>query len=235
MPTDRDDGKARLGSLSKNRYRNLVQYRNMTDPQFDEFWDKMSQGIEASANYEKRIAHKLDDFARDYDIDGLKINDMLTLRALAQAYITLEDYEAYSFSVREKGISLEYMIEIEKMNSIMSSLRKDISNMQTDLNITRKVRKSDKEASVIGELERLKQAAKVFYKEKMFYVWCPKCKMLLFTGWFHYPENKTNKLQLSCDRILDNGDKCGEKLQISSKDLLENRGVNIDDIPETLK
>jgi len=230
------DDRKRMGSLSKTRYRNLKQYKEMSDPEFDTMWDQMNQGIKVDASFEKRIQHKMDEFAEDYDVEDLKINDKLTLRALAQAYITLEDYEAYSYNVRQPGISLDRMIEIEKMNSIMSSLRKDISSMQTDLNITRKVRKGDKEQSVISELERLKSKAKEFYRERMLYIYCPECKMLLFTGWFHYSTEKSNKIQLVCKRILDSGEYCNTKTQVNINDLLEEkRGINIDDVPEAMK
>jgi hypothetical protein len=51
-------------------------------------------------------------------------------------------------------------------------LRKDISNMQNDLDITRKVRKGDENVNVLSELERLKLKAKEFIEAKLFYVWC---------------------------------------------------------------
>jgi hypothetical protein len=118
----------------------------------------------------------------------------------------------------------------------MSKLRGDISDMQNDLKITRRIRKGDQEETVISELERLKQKASEFYEQRMFYVWCPKCNMLLFTGWFLYPDEKMNKLTLVCNRPLDEeGNICGHKFTVTSKELLDKRGVNKDDIPESMK
>jgi hypothetical protein len=230
-------GKYRAGSISRNRMRNLVQYRNMTDEEFDDAISRLGQGISQSVEYEKRIEKKIGEFGSDYDLNDLKINDMLTLRALAQAYITLEDYERYAYNVRssEEGLSLDIMIEMEKLNSIMSSLRKDISNLQTDLNITRKLRKGDKQESVISEVERLKEKAKEFYEQRMSYIFCDKCNMLLATAWFHYPYGR-NKLSFTCNRELENGEKCGNVVTVTSKDLMEKRGVNTPSIvPESFK
>jgi len=93
---------------------------------------------------------------------------MLTLRALAQAYITLEDYERYSYIIRteEKGIDLDRIYNLDKMSNIMSNIRKDISSMQTDLDITRKVRKGDKESNLINELEDFKKKRQMNFIEK---------------------------------------------------------------------
>jgi hypothetical protein len=158
----------------------------------------------------------------------LKSNDKLVLRALAQAYITLEDLEKYSYIHRLDGLSdSSSVFELEKLNNVMSGLRKDISSMQGDLKITRKVRKGDKEESVINYIENLKAKAKQFYKEKMFYIFCDKCSMLIATVWFLWPE-EFNKMAFHCKR-------CGEKVTVHSSELLEKKGVNIDDVPESFK
>lgn len=215
--------------------RNLGQFKEMTDEEFAEYVDQKDRGIKKSTAYEERIQKKIEQFGEDYDLDDLKANDKLTLRSLAQAYITLEDYEIWASSVREEGISLDRIVELERLGNVMSKLRSDISSMQTDLNITRKIRKGEREESVISELERLKQKAKEFYQERMAYVFCPKCKMLLFTGWFHYPEEKGNKIQLVCNRNLGDGHTCDHKFTVSTIELLKTRNVNIDDVPEFFK
>lgn len=235
--TTSDERRKRAGSISHRRYRNLVQYKNLTDAEFDEAMDQMSQGLVRDAEFDRRIKKKIEDFGEDYDLDDLKVNDLLTLRGLAQAYIALEDYESYYYNLRKEGVSLDIMIEVEKLNNIISGLRKDISSMQADLNITRKVRKSDKEQNVITFLESLKEKAREFYQERMSYVYCPKCNNLLFTGWFHYPTERGNKLQLVCNRVLDNGETCGHKFQISIKDIMndQDRGINISEVPEAMR
>lgn len=228
-------GRQRAGSLSSTRLRNLKQYKDLPEEEFEEMVDRKKLSIDINNEFERRIQRKIDSFGEDYDLSDLKANDILTLRALAQSYIQLEDLETYLYTLRSEGLNPDIIFSTEKINSIASALRKDISSMQVDLSITRKARKGDKEASVIEEIEFLKSKAKEFYKERMFYVWCPQCKMLLFTGWFLYPERKDNKIQLVCNRKLEDDKICGHKTIISSRELMEKRGVNIDDIPETFK
>jgi len=67
------------------------------------------------------------------------------------------------------------------------------------------------------------------------YIFCPKCKMLLATVWTLYPEEPRNKIRVVCNRVLDNGEKCGEKVLVGTKEMLEGRGVNIEDVPESFK
>lgn len=226
--------KRRMSAPSKERFRKLKQYRDMPEDEFDEIWEKKLTGYIATAEFEDRINKKFIEFGEDYDLSDLKANDKLVLRGLAQAYITLEDLEAYSFDLRVGGIADTDILKLEKINNMMSVLRKDISNMQNDLKITRKIRKGDKEESVITYIETLKKAAKEFYESRMQYVWCDKCSMLLFTGWFLYPE-ENNKIQLICKRKLDNDTYCNNKLTITSRELLESKGVNIQNVPEYFK
>lgn len=207
------------------RQRNLVQYKNMTDEEFDRVITEKALGVEFSDEFEKRINLKLDEFGEDYDLSDLKINDRMALRALIQAVIGLEDYEQLLFRLRTDGINTDTAFKIEKLQKIMSDLRADISKIQTDLNITRKVRKSDQDVSVMAYIEDLKTKARKFYESKMFYVFCPKCNMLISTIWYLYPE-EDNYVVLKCNRTMDDDSKCGTRVKITSKELLANRGTN---------
>ena len=216
--------KAKQGKIK--RQRNLPQYKNLSE---DEFQAKMAQkalGIDVSAEFEKRIAKKYAEFDNDYDLSDLKINDREALRALIQAVITLEDYEQYLFKLRSAGITQDTLFTTEKLHKAMSDLRADISKLQGDLNITRKVRKSDQDVSVLAFIDGLKDKAKRFYESKMSYVFCPKCHMLLGTFWVQYPELERNKIALVCGRHLENGEICGEKIIIGTDELLKNRGTS---------
>jgi len=233
----------RITADSKNRIRNLRQYKNMPDEEFDALWEQKLTGVEGVTEFERRIERKIESFAEDYDLDDLKANDKLTLRALAQSYITLEDLENYSYRARLDGISEEKILYMEKIGNIMSGLRRDISNMQNDLKITRRIRKGDKEESVINYIEDLKQKAKRFYQSKMSYVFCPKCGMLLGTVWVLYPDSK-NKLTFTCKReiILSDEQKedkhktyCDTVFTVTTRELMEKRGTNRPElVPESL-
>jgi hypothetical protein len=209
-----------------SRMRNLAQYRDLSDEEFDEVITKKSMGIEQSKGFEDRISRKLQEFENDYDLSDMKINDMDTLRALIQAQISLEDYEQHQYKLRSAGITDEMIYASEKLSKIMSDLRADISKFQQDLNITRKVRKSDKELSTIAYLSNLQAQAKKYYEQKMQYIFCPKCNMLLGTIWCQYPHNDRNKVHLICGRVYPDGSKCGEKVTVSIDELVKNRGTN---------
>lgn len=222
-------------SLNRNKLRNLAQYKNMEDEEFDKLMSEKEYGVEVSADFEKRISEKLSKFEEDYDISDMKINDMEALRGLMQAIISLEDYEQTLFKVRASGITAENIVMIDRIQKVMADLRKSISDYQNDLNITRRVRKSDQETSVIAYIESLKDKAKRFYESRMSYVFCPKCNTLLATIWTLYPNNDKNKLQFTCQREMPDGSICNEKVLVTTKELIDNRGTNNKEImPESM-
>lgn len=214
----------------KNRWRNLRQYKDLTDEEFEEVMAKKISGVDTNREFEGRIKRKIDSFGEDYDLSDLKANDHLTLRALAQAYINLEDLEQLSYNIRAGGLhDLDQVFQLEKVSSIMTKLRDDISKMQGDLNITRKLRKGDKEESVVIFIEKLKEKAKAFYQSRMCYIFCPECKELLSTVWFLNPNSEKSRVKLFCDR-------CNKyTVTISAKELIEKKGVNIEDVPDSYK
>lgn len=216
------------------RTKNLKQYRDLSPEDFENLLAQKALGLEVSEAFEKRIQKKLDEFEKDYDLSDLKINDRETLRALIQTIISLEDYEQYLYKIRSEGLSGNALASLEKLHKAMSDLRGDISKLQNDLNITRKVRKSDQDVSVMAYIDTLKDKAKRFYESKMGYCFC-ECGMLLATIWTLYPEEEKNKLALVCHRILADGTECGKKTIVNTKELLNNRGSNSKEItPESM-
>jgi len=219
---------------SKGSKRNLPQYRDMSDDEFDRMFEETQYNVGISKDFEDRIAKKIDEFSQDYDIDDLKINDKETLRAFVQAIIALEDYERIIFNIRSEGdISQHNINVVDRLGKITSDLRKDISRFQEDLNITRKIRKSDKETSVVSYISNLKEQARQFYEQKMSFIYCD-CGMLLSTLWSLYPD-ESNTIVLTCHRKLDDGSFCGKKVKVTTKELMENRGTNrVEITPESL-
>lgn len=220
---------------SKAQMRNLYQYKDLNEEEFEKMWSDKISSLGVSQDFEDRINKKIVEFSVDYDIDDLKINDKETLRAFVQAVIALEDYESMLFDIRSNGdISQNNINVVDRLSKIMSDLRRDISKFQDDLNITRKIRKSDKESSVVSYIANLKEQARQFYESKMNYIYCPKCNMLLASVWTLFQE-KGNKLTLKCNR--DNGDNtiCGHVFTVNLLDLVENRGTNKPEVtPESL-
>jgi hypothetical protein len=117
----------------------------------------------------------------------------------------------------------------------MTDLRSDISKLQDDLKITRKLRKSEKEQTVVSFIFNIQNKAQEFYEQKMSYIFCPKCNMLLGTIWTLYPDEERNKIKLVCNRKTEEGEICGTVVMVGTKELLENRSTNKKDIPEAIK
>jgi hypothetical protein len=214
------------------RLRNLPQYKRMDDSTFEETMLKKENDLAPSADFEKRINLKLKMYEDSYDLSDLKINDHESLRALIQAQIALEDYEQVLYRTRLEDPTSE---SIYRLSKVMNDLRADISSLQGDLKITRKIRKSDQETSLINYLESLKEKAKKFHEAKECYIICDKCNMLLSTVWFLYPDIKGNKMELVCKRKLADGTTCDNVVRVNAKDLYENKNSNKPSIlPESL-
>lgn len=230
------DGRGK--SKNPKKLRNLPQYRNMSDDDFQKVIENMSSKqshSETSDIFEERIESELKKFEEDYDLSDLKINDRAVLRGLIQALISLEDYEQQSFGFRGNGISPDSALAYQKLQDIMSTLRTDISKMQNDLAITRKHRKSDQEQSVIAYIDSLKDKARKFMESKQAYIVCPKCSTLLMTCWSLYPSNPNNKITLTCLQKDKDGVPCGTKFTVGTKEMLDSRQTNRKEVlPDSL-
>lgn len=236
-----EEVKAKKGKFK--RMRNLSQYKDLSDEDFDKAISQKALGISLVDEFEKQIAKKLAEFEQDYDLSDLKINDRDSLRALIQAHLTLESYEQELFKLRSVSLTDDVMYRTEKLSKVMSDLRSDIAKIQNELNISRKVRKSDQDVSVLAYIDNLKARAKKFYEQKMGYIFCPKCNELLATIWVLYGDEERNKVQLICNRTIDRREEngktiteiCGEKVTVLTKDLIKSRGVNKKEIfPESM-
>jgi hypothetical protein len=231
VPEDGDKLKKRKPSGKISRMRNLSQYKGLSDEQFAQVMEGKEETLGQSQDLEARINKKLDEYEEDYDLSDMKINDRDTLRALIQAQLTLEDWEQSAYKLRLDRASIG---EIQQLQKAMSEIRADISKFQTDLNITRKVRKSDKDITALAYIDELKDKAHKFYQAKMSYVFCPKCDMLLGTIWSMFPEDERNKFTFTCGRTYPDGTKCQHKIIVTSSELLKNHGTNKKEItPES--
>lgn len=223
--------KKRFVAPDKRKIQNLVQFKDMSDEEFDAYYEENYSSNIKLSGIQQIMDEKLAQFEEDYDLSDMKFNDKEILRGLCEA-LAVREYleERYHKLMEEEGVTLDNLTLIQKLGDKISSLRKDISNMQTDLNITRKDRSKDKEESVRAEWENLLEKARHFYKKRMAYIYCDKCSNLLATVWFHYPESNDNELSLLCERIVDDSGKiCGNVVKVVSSKLMETRGINIPD------
>jgi len=214
------------------KLRNLKQYKDLSDEKFKEVMEEFDNAITVVdyEDFEERVIEKLEEFGKDYDLSDMKFNDMETLRALCQAIVALEDWEEEMFALRATGDFRYSLTIIDKLSAVMTNLRRDISKMQEDLKITRKIRQATREESARAELQRQKDLATKFYEKRMMYIYCEKCNMLLTTAWFLYP-GKENTVSVKCNRqYTDDEGKvigvCDYVTKVSSNELLEARGTN---------
>lgn len=217
-------------TISPKSLRNLPQYKNLSE---EEFLDVIEARKEEYQNeplgedFEERIDNKIKELTEDYDLSDMKSNDLLILRALAQSLISLEDFELMAYEERQ-SLDTNNIMTVDKIQKIISDLRRDISNQQTDLKISRKIRKSDDREDVIQTIEVLKEKAQKFYKQKTAYIVCPKCNMLLATVWAQYPE-VDNELTFTCNRRKGGEEPevlCNHRFTVHTKDLWAKKEVS---------
>jgi len=122
----------RLNPKYKKRIRNLKQYRDMTDEEFDTAFENLVDDNpvvnfprRSIPEMEKLIDEKLNDFTQDYDLSDMKINDRLVLRNLIRSIISLEDLENVFVTLRE-NFDKDSVLIMDRVANVMSRLRSDI-------------------------------------------------------------------------------------------------------------
>lgn len=155
------------------------------------------------------IQQMMEQFADDYDLASMNYNDKLALEVLCGLYIQVQDnVKEIEESKGEKGWS-DRISELVDLNKKLIS---NIEQLEKQLGISRKARGKDKETTVVNYMTEVQKKAKKFLEEKLNYIYCSSCSMLLCNVWFLYPE-ESNELQLVCKR-------CNETMTINSIDFI---------------
>lgn len=221
---------------SKNSLRNMVQYKNLTDEEFEKMFQEKYIGVEFEEAQQERFDRLYKQFEDEYDLSEMLPNDRVVLKNLIDAMLSLEDYQGYLRSATLEGVGIGNIAVIEKLGALCKSLRGDISQMQDDLKIKRKTRKSEKDESVITFIEELRKKSDDFYRQKMSFIYCENCGQLLSTVWFQNTEQRSNKITVHCHRKLEDEQVCGWEKTFLIKDLIENGGTNRPELmPERMK
>jgi len=205
--------------------KNLPQYRDKTDSELELIAENLYYG-----NTEARVQETLDRIVNDYDVSDLNANDEMALRNLAQAFVRLDHIERMIDQAMADGDS----VEVQRLNNIASVLRKDASQLQGDLSITRRARKGDDDSDLLSQWDSIKLRAKKHMQERLAYVYCPKCKMLLANIWcLDWKAN--NVLHLHCTRVVnsDSGEICDNRFKLTSKELWEGKHKNVEGVLPT--
>lgn len=217
-------------TLSKKSMRNLKQYRHLPEEEFEKVYREIVSNVASQKLFEERIQEKFEELANDYDLEDLNANDILMLRNMIQAMLQIESLEQLAFQLRSGAVDEHTINLLGKINTQINDLVDRVSKIQSDLNITRKARKQDKEQSVSDYIEFLKQKAAEFYKQKMQYIFCPNCNTLLGTIWTLYPEDKRNKVVLYCNRKIDDNTTCDTKVVFITSENLNKEMTNNPDL-----
>lgn len=215
--------KQRAVPKDKKKLRNLQQFAEMTDEEFDEYYNSLVEQTRIDPQVQdEQIEEKLKEFESDYDLSDMKINDKLVLRNLIISLLSLEDLET-KFAGLRMDVSEETIVLLDKLSRVMASLRSDISSMQNDLKLTRKIRKEGQEENFMTWLDNTKRKAMKFYEQKMLYIFCTECKMLLANVWLLYPDEELNEIELHCKR-------CGHIVVEELAPLYKTKNRNIEDV-----
>lgn len=217
-------GSERMVLPNKAKLRNLKQYQGMSDEEFEEAINELQEDYDVSPErLEEKIKEKQNELAKDYDLSDMKANDLAQLRSMILAMIQLDELELTAFGLRKDADDAQTIQILDKISGIQNRLIKNISDISEDLQLTRKIRKQSKEASVIDAINDLKEKARIFYKQKMLYIFCTECKMLLSTLWLNYPDSQVNNIKLKCER-------CNHVEEIELAPLYETDNKNLDDV-----
>lgn len=195
----------------------------MSDEEFDEMYKDLESEEVDEAELEEAIEEKLSEFDNDYDLSDMKINDRIILRNLIISMISLEDLDLQFASIRRKLTDSNILL-VDRVAGVMSKLRTDISKMQDDLKLTRRIRKEGGEENFMTWLENTRNKAEKFYKQKHLYIFCPKCRRLEATVWLLYPDEAT-EISFHCGNK-----KCGHEYTVYLSDLYETDNKNLEDV-----
>lgn len=207
-----------MAKTNKNRLRNLVQYKNLSDEEFNSVWADYEGQPDTDSG--AKVEKIMEDLAQNYDIRDQYANDTLSLRELANLYVSLERLNRIEQQMMDDG---NYG-QLNNISRIKNDYIANASKLQNDLNITRKARQADSGETLDTYLPSLLKRSKNFYESKMGYIYCPKCKMLCSTAWFT-DWKVTNTLELTCPRP-----ECGNIFKTTSEYLNEHKNNNIEGV-----
>jgi hypothetical protein len=213
--------KRKLEPMTYKKSLNLTQFRDLGDLEEKSDAEIIEESQEEQRyDQEAEIQKRIDEFGNDYDLSDMKVNDKIVMRQLIQAIISLESLED-TFMAERTDVSEKNILIMDRIASIMNKLRADISSMQNDLKLTRKIRKESVEENFITWLDNTKRKADTYYKQKHLFIFCPKCKELIATVWLLYP-NSLNILHADCANEF-----CGNKFDVELSKLYDTDNKNL--------
>lgn len=204
--------------VNKNSLRNLPQYRDLPEEIFNQKWaDYIGQ---PDSDFNAKVDKIMEDLAQNYDIRDQYANDTLSLRELANLYVSLERLNKIEQQMLDDG---NYS-QLNNITRIKNDYILTASKLQNDLNITRKARQAEDGETLDVYLPSAQRKAVNFLSQRLAYIYCPQCKMLCANAWFT-DWNVSNTLDITCPRI-----ECNHKFKVTSNYLAEHKNKNIDGV-----
>lgn len=208
---------------TKKQYRNLVQNKDLSDEEFEERWEAfvLKKQVEAAID-DSRVDEIMRQFEDEYDLTGMNINDKLALEQIARNSIEIEELQKIQTQARLEGS----LMQVGTVSRIIKDLSSVVSSLQNDLDISRRSRQTNRGETLDEYLPEMQKKARAFLEERLAYIYCPECSMLVcntwFTDWYSH-----NELHLTCPRS-----ECQHQFTVTSKELINNRNKNIDGVLE---
>lgn len=131
--------------------------------------------MEEDALFQEKLAQ----YQREYDIAGLNTtNDLAALHMLIRYEILIQKFQEKMRELADTDI-LENAQELKKMSDLLRDTVNSFTQLQRDLGIDRRARKSTEDYSVARYIDDLLNEAQAFYEEKIVRVFCPTCKTMV--------------------------------------------------------
>lgn len=216
--------------MTTAQLKNLKQYQNSTPEDIE----AVIQGTAINTRDQERITEYISKMSEQYDVEEMNENDSTALRDLATVSIRIQDLDQVLRSKMDNDKNPDGVdwSTVHWITDILTDLRKSRQQIEESLNITRKARQGAEQTSVVDAIESYKAKAKKLLEERLSYIYCPKCKLLVGNVWMLSPY-AGNSFTFTCPRDLGDGKVCGNKFTVTGSDLMSKKNKNVDDVLET--
>lgn len=209
--------------MTQAQLKNLKQYQDADPIQLEQ----VIQGISVDNDDEKRVYDYIARMSEQYDVNEMNENDSAALKDLATISIRIQDLDQILRNKMSNRDTVDWS-EVHWITDILTDLRKSRQQIEESLNITRKARQGAESASVVDAIESYKFRAKKLLQERLSYIYCPKCKLLVGNVWMLSPESG-NSFTFTCPRNLGEGKTCGHRFSVTGTELMAKKNKNIED------
>ena len=195
--------------------RNLPQYRDLTDEEFEE---KIPGLLHEEA--ETLAQEYFEQFQEDYVLDDLKANDKIAVEILCYLYAQVRYNQDRIHTLQ--GEESDYKDTRKGLSSLVTDnekLIKSITTLENQLSISRTARLKEEGTNLVDLVATVRDKARDFLEKKLHYIYCSKCDMLLGNVWALYQDfDDAFEVHFTCKRE-QKGKVCNTEVIIRPEDL----------------